>query len=71
MFLIKSFQFYSNGIYTEPDCSDTNLNHTGTIVGYDSIRNKFDKNGYYGSNSIRAFTVTISKEKSLRLSLII
>lgn len=31
-----SFQFYSNGIYYEKECSSVNINHAVTVVGYGS-----------------------------------
>ena len=29
-----SFQYYTNGIYTDSDCNRSNLNHAMLVVGY-------------------------------------
>jgi len=34
-----SFQFYSGGVYYEPSCSATNLDHQMLVVGYDERQN--------------------------------
>jgi cathepsin L len=31
-----SFQFYSSGVYSDPQCSSTELDHALTIVGYNT-----------------------------------
>lgn len=55
---LESFQFYSSGIYYDFDCSKTNGNHFGLIIGYGTenrlgyyiVKNSFGKswgeNGY-------------------------
>jgi len=40
----RSFQFYSSGVYYEPACSDTMLDHGVLVVGY-------DKDSYFVKNS--------------------
>jgi len=35
-----SFQFYSSGVYDEPDCSNVNIDHSLAIVGYGTINEK-------------------------------
>ncbi|CAF3806664.1 unnamed protein product [Adineta steineri] len=36
----SSFQFYSSGVYDEPNCSTTNIDHSFTLVGYDTYQGK-------------------------------
>lgn len=38
-------QLYDKGIYYEPDCSDTELNHAMLVVGYG--RDNTDSNGIH------------------------
>ncbi|CAF3658339.1 unnamed protein product [Rotaria sp. Silwood1] len=42
-----SFQFYSSGIYDEPKCSSTNVDHTFILVSYDTLKNGTKKQDYY------------------------
>lgn len=42
-----SFQFYSSGVYDDPKCSTTDVNHTFIVVGYDTYKNSTAKLEYY------------------------
>jgi len=42
-----SFQFYSSGVYDEPQCSSTNIDHSFILVGYDTFNNGTTKKDYY------------------------
>ncbi|CAF1386833.1 unnamed protein product [Adineta steineri] len=37
-----SFRFYSSGVYSEPDCSSTNLDFSLLVVGYDTTKDNID-----------------------------
>ncbi|CAF0984938.1 unnamed protein product [Rotaria sordida] len=43
----SSFQFYSSGVYDEPQCSSTNIDHSFILVGYDTFKNSTVKKDYY------------------------
>lgn len=43
----QSFQFYSSGVYDEPKCSSTNIDHSFVLVGYDTFNNGTVKKDYY------------------------
>jgi cathepsin L len=36
----SSFQFYASGVYDEPQCSSTNIDHSFVLVGYGTYNNK-------------------------------
>ncbi|CAF1400283.1 unnamed protein product [Didymodactylos carnosus] len=43
----SSFQFYSSGVYDEPACSTTQIDHSFVLVGYDTLTNGTVKQDYY------------------------
>ncbi|CAF4449438.1 unnamed protein product [Rotaria sp. Silwood2] len=43
----ESFQFYSSGVYDDPKCSSTDVNHTFIVIGYDTLKNGTKKQDYY------------------------
>jgi cathepsin L len=43
----SSFQFYSSGVYDDPMCSTTQIDHSFTLVGYDTFANATVKKEYY------------------------
>ena len=60
-----SFQFYREGIYSDPSCSTTNLNHAVLVVAYYDpedyywVKNSFGGNwGISGNFKIKPFTNT-------------
>jgi cathepsin L len=43
----SSFQFYSSGVYDEPDCSVQNVDHSFVLVGYDTLNSGSTTKDYY------------------------
>ena len=41
---LKTFQFYSSGIYSDPNCTGENINHAVIVIGYGST---VDGQDYY------------------------
>lgn len=36
----RSFSFYSHGVYEEPKCNSSDLNHAVVVIGYGNLRGK-------------------------------
>ncbi|KAN0026237.1 hypothetical protein ACTFIV_007221 [Dictyostelium citrinum] len=48
---LSSFQFYSSGIYYEPSCNSTDLNHSVLIVGFSDSSSSSSSNYWIVQNS--------------------